>query len=139
MKKLLSFAIFSTLFFVSKAQQVEVKINPVGILFQRYNVSAEYHLNEHIGIDFSPSYYNYDNQKKQSSTTIFNKKGTSLQLTYKYYPFPKKVGGQLGYGIYLSGAKSDFTKTFINERGIEELKSLQKNMKASVGFLATYK
>ncbi len=137
MKKIiLMLAFTATIFSLNAQKNIEVKINPIGFLFGRYNVSGEYLVNEHVGIDVSPVINNF-------STTAFVKieegtkgtiKGFGMQVAGKYYMNPDQGCDKFGIGMYASSSSNKIA-TYISNVKEDEY----KQTRVSVGFLVTYK
>jgi hypothetical protein len=73
-----SFFTFAILLVLSKAQaQLDVSINPLGLLFGNYGVSAEKGLSESFGVELTAD---YSSQKYELASEKVSSSGTSLLL-----------------------------------------------------------
>lgn len=104
MKKLFFAALFA-LFTQAAWAQTEIKINPVGLLFQDYSLSAEFGVNPNFGIEPVIGFWNPANLENDASYKAFR-----TRLIGKYYFNPDKgidkfnVGG---YVNFVNGRLSD--------------------------------
>ena len=107
MKKLLFVALFFAAALNVQAQ-TELKINPLGILFSNPELSAEFAVNEHIGIEpsFGISYL-----KLTIDNDVFKSSGFSYGVNGKYYFSPESGIDKFYAGIYLRGGASSFKGT----------------------------
>ena len=98
MKKLV-FPILMTLFFAgSISAQVDLKINPIGVLFSSPDISAEFIVSDHIGVEASLGFV-YG--KSAINDFNFSRSGITAFLMGKYYFGPINRGGDgFNVGIY---------------------------------------
>ncbi len=104
MKKTFFFIAFSVLVFNCQAQ-VDVKINPIGLLFSNANLAAEFGTNR-FGVEPSIG-LSYDNPLLPDNN--FSSIGHSYGFKGKYYFKPQKDFVGLYTGMYLRGEQTDFT------------------------------
>jgi hypothetical protein len=103
MKKIVLIAIAMFAFTLANAQQIEVKINPIGALFGSPDVSAEYLVNETFGAELTLS----AEMGKYSSVTIgdteseIRKSGFGVMGAGKYYFSPDDGCDKFYAGLYL--------------------------------------
>jgi len=102
MKKFLLLPVF--LFFVSAAQsQVDVKINPLGLLFSSPDLSGEYIINESFGVELSlGAVYGFVAASRLLERDLWlSKSGYRIRLSGKYYFRPVNGGDRFYAGAYL--------------------------------------
>jgi len=100
MKKIIFLAFFSFAFSSISIAQVELKINPLGVLlFNNANIVGEYMVNEDIGIEAGIGlvYGKYGGIINEE----FTRSGFRLLLAGKYYFTPEDGGDKFYAGIYL--------------------------------------
>ncbi len=102
MKKLNLLFAFAMLFSVSLSAQVDVKINPIGALFNSPDVSAEYNINEDIGVELTVG-LEYGNVGLISGIeeVEYKKSGYKVRLSGKYYFGPEDGCDKFYAGLYL--------------------------------------
>lgn len=104
MKKRLFATIAAVLFVVGASfAQIEVKVNPIGLLFGGISASGEYILNDNMGVEAS---------LRLASTTLVDVKTTGFGAgaSYKYYFSPDKGADKFyvyGYLDYVGGKGTD--------------------------------
>jgi len=104
--KFLAIGVFMLLAKFSFAQNFEVKVNPIGLIFGTIPVSAEYVLNENMGVELTAE-YNYNKGSYFDGTTKAS--GIVVAGLYKYY-FKPHDGGDGFYAFpYLRYANRKFT------------------------------
>jgi Protein of unknown function (DUF3575) len=104
MKKNLFLLVF-LLWVVACQAQMELKINPLGIILSNTNVSADLGLSKRISIEPSVG-FNYNNAFIVDN---FNTTGRSYGLNTKYYFKPQKGSDRFYMGLYARGEQTDFT------------------------------
>ena len=107
MKKLLFVALFFATVMNVQAQ-TELKINPLGILFSNPELSAEFGVNEHIGVE--PS-LGISYLKLTLNGNAYKSSGFSYGVNGKYYFGPEKGIDKFYAGIYLRGGASTYRNT----------------------------
>ncbi|MFN4079358.1 MAG: DUF3575 domain-containing protein [Saprospiraceae bacterium] len=95
MKKLF-FAALMALIAQTALAQTEIKINPVGLLFQDYSISAEFGVNPNFGIEPVVGFWN-PNLSDNASYRAFR-----TRLIGKYYFNPDKGIDKFNVGGYLN-------------------------------------
>jgi hypothetical protein len=96
MKKLLTLPL-ALLFVISLNAQIDVKINPIGLLFANFDVSAEFGLSENFGLDIAPiidfrtADYGIDEYKYSRFGVVANP---------RYYVSPKNDVDRFYVGAY---------------------------------------
>ncbi|MBC7884074.1 MAG: DUF3575 domain-containing protein [Saprospiraceae bacterium] len=126
MKK--SFMAFAVLFLfaVQMNAQLDVSVNPIGILFNSYDVSVENGFSENFGVELtvglSTSKYSIDDEDISST-------GFGTRLMAKYYLSPSKGLDRFNIGAYLRYGSNKF------EDGTDEV----SNTRIAGGFYLGYK
>ncbi|MBK7939335.1 MAG: DUF3575 domain-containing protein [Lewinellaceae bacterium] len=131
MKKLVLPVFFLLVCLTQNNAQVDVQINPIGILFSSIDVSAEFPVSEDFGIEGALGYdfQNYDIEDLKYKNNAFG-----VRAIGKYYFNPEdgrdrwNIGGYLRFASGKSSAEDAGT-------GREEV----KNTKFAVGFYTGYK
>lgn len=95
--------------------QIDVKVNPFGILFNSPDVSAEYIANEQIGIELlaGVDYGTLLGSSSLSESNRLNKSGYRFRIAGKYY-FEKDKGGDTWYAGIYAGANSRTATPSVN-------------------------
>ncbi len=104
MKKLFLIVLSATFLFTSSNAQIDIKVNPVGLLFNSPDFSGEYIVKEDIGIEVGLG-LEYGN-------TLFGnlqKSGFNIFAAGKYYFNPNHGGDNFYAGIYLRPRQKTFT------------------------------
>ena len=95
MKKHFLLAFFAFVFLGTANAQIELKVNPVGLLYNRPDVSAEYLVNEDVGVEATIGLLYGKNALKQKQS------GFRLTISGKYYFSPDDGGDKFYAGLYL--------------------------------------
>jgi hypothetical protein len=100
MKKLIVLALFAFAVSNTAIAQIELKINPLGLLFNSPDIVAEYLVNEDIGVELGIGlvYGSYGNDIFQQDLT---RSGFSLLVAAKYYFSPDDGCDKFYAGLYL--------------------------------------
>lgn len=104
MKKLILIALSATFLYTSSNAQIDIKVNPIGLLFNSPDFSGEYIVKEDIGIEVGLG-FEYGN-------TLFGnlqKSGFNIFAAGKYYFNPDDGGDKFYAGIYLRPRQRTFT------------------------------
>lgn len=104
MKKLIVLAMFAFAISNTTVAQIELKINPIGLLFNSPDLSAEYIVNEDIGLEFGLG-FEYGTQ----NLTDLKKSGFNVFLAGKYYFSPDDGADKFYAGAYLRPRTRKFT------------------------------
>jgi Protein of unknown function (DUF3575) len=128
MKKNIFFILFLASVFTCQAQ-MELKINPLGLLFSNANLSLEFRASEYIGIEPSAG-ISYNNIFIADD---FNSIGRRYGVNTKYYFKPQKGFDNFYSGIYLRGEQTNF-----KGKGLNSGFSYSRNFFA-IGYSAGYK
>jgi len=101
MKKLIVLALFAFGFTTSQAQ-IDVSINPLGLLFSNPDLSAEYIVNENIGVELTlGAVYGKTAALGLGEEFRLSKSGYKVRLSGKYYFKPNNGGDRFYAGVYL--------------------------------------
>lgn len=104
MKKLILLAFFAFAISNTSIAQIELKINPIGLLFNSPDVSAEYIVNEDIGVEFGLG-LEYGKQ----AITDYKRSGFNVFVAGKYYFSPDDGADKFYAGAYLRPRSRKFT------------------------------
>ncbi|MFK8006096.1 MAG: DUF3575 domain-containing protein [Saprospiraceae bacterium] len=96
MKKLILLALFAYATSSTTIAQIELKINPIGLLFNSPDLSAEYIVNEDIGVEFGLG-LEYGTQ----ALTDYDRSGFNVFVAGKYYFSPDDGADKFYAGAYL--------------------------------------
>jgi len=110
-KKILTIVAFM-LFVTYGFSQIEVKINPIGLLFGQIPLSAEYIINDNIGAEVTAGYY-FNNFGDFTETT--DSKGFVTNVLFKYYFKPEDGGDKFYVFPYFRYASRSWTFTDNNQ------------------------
>ncbi len=103
MKKLV-LTIYSCLFIAAIAQaQIDLKINPLGLIFNSPDLSGEYNVNENVGVELTLG-FDYGNGTLGLIEGL-KKSGYKVRLAGKYYFKPENGCDRFYAGLY-TGPKS---------------------------------
>jgi hypothetical protein len=105
MKKNILLALFSAIILSCQAQ-TEVKINPLGLLFSSPDLSAEFGVNESVGIE---PYVGLSFLSLTVGNDGYTSNGYGLGVNSKYYFTPEKGIDKFYGGVYVRGGGSKFT------------------------------
>lgn len=86
--------------------QFEVKINPIGVLFNSPNVSAEYIVSDDIGVE---AIIGLDYGNAALGLVDLKKSGYSIRLAGKYYFNPDDGADKFYVGLYTGPRSRTFT------------------------------
>jgi len=106
MKKLIVLALFAITSIGSINAQVDLKINPLGILFNRPEFSAEYLVNEDIGVEATIGIVYGKN------VVDLDQSGYRLTLLGKYYFSPDDGNDKFYAGAYLGPRSRKITNSY---------------------------
>lgn len=111
--------------------QIDLSINPLGILFSNFDISAEYRASSDIGIELSPgiSFHKYDFDGDEWKSNGFN-----VRLIGKYYFSPEDGCDKWNIGPYIKYGSSVYKYT--PDGGSEEKVT---STRFAVGFFTGYK
>lgn len=110
MKKILFIPILLFFFNTSQAQ-IDVKLNPLGILFSSPDLSVEYILNENFGIEatLGADFGNVAGSGLLDPEAQIKKNGYKLRISGKYYFKPSNGGDRFYAGAYLGPRATGFS------------------------------
>jgi len=136
MKKILLFSMFA-LFITSVDAQIDLKINPLGILFSSPDLSGEYAISEDIGVELSVGviYGSVLGSGLLDEAGRLDKSGYRIRLTGKYYFNPNRGIDKFFAGVYLGPKSNKFS-------GNEDFYGFDPGYKRTgftIGLLAGYK
>jgi len=107
MKKL-ALTIYSFLLVAVIAQaQIDVKINPIGLLFNSPDISGEYNVDENIGVELTFG-FSYGNATLGLIEGL-NRSGYKVRLAGKYYFGPENGCDRFYAGLYTGPKSNTFT------------------------------
>ena len=124
---LVSFMVFATYGF----SQIEVKINPIGLLFGQIPLSAEYIINDNMGAEITAGYY-FKSFGDFTETT--NSSGFVTNVLFKYYFKPEDGGDKFYVFPYYRYVSRSWTFTDVT---LGEINGTYKS--SGIGFGAGYK
>lgn len=107
MKKLILLALCAFAISSTSSAQIELKINPIGLLFNSPDLSAEYIVNEDIGVEFGIG-LEYG-ETNGVLTEGLKKSGFSVFVAGKYYFSPDDGADKFYAGAYLRPRTRKFT------------------------------
>ncbi len=110
MKKLLLLSCLC-MFLTSAQAQVELKINPLGILFSSPDLAAEYLVNDNLGVELSLGlvYGNTLGSGLIDDSFKIKKSGYRVRLSGKYYFSPEDGCDKFYAGMYLGPRSTKFS------------------------------
>lgn len=129
MKKFIVLAVFAFAVSNTAIAQIELKINPIGALFNSPDISAEYIVNEDIGVEFGLG-LEYGKQ----AITDYKRSGFSVFVAGKYYFSPDDGADKFYAGAYLRPRSRNFTDE--DDNGFD---GSYKQSAFAVGVLVGYK
>lgn len=88
--------------------QIEIKTNPIGALFGNIPISAEFILNENVGLEATLGYYYKKDDTFSESSSV---SGLVTTGQFKYYFNPKNGGDRFYAFPYIRYASRSFTFT----------------------------
>lgn len=101
---------------LSANAQFEVKINPIGALFQSPDVSVEYIVNDNFGVEGKLGYAWANREVLGVTGSESKSQGVNLALLGKYYFNPDEGADRFYAGLYgkfgYASSKSDASSTF---------------------------
>jgi hypothetical protein len=100
--------------FAGNAQHLELKTNPIGLLFNTVPVSLEYVVNDDIGLEATAS-YSYSTGDFFEGTSSAS--GLVMSGLFKYYFSPNKGGDRFYAFPYVRYANRKFTFSNTNTTG----------------------
>lgn len=133
MKKFIVFALFAFAFLETTNAQIELKINPIGLLFNSPDISGEYIVNEDIGVEFGIG-LEYGNAALDLGQSDLKKSGFSVFAAGKYYFSPDEGADKFYAGAYLRPRTRKYT-----DNDNDGFDYGYKNSAFAVGVLVGYK
>jgi len=106
--------------------QIDVSVNPIGILFNSYDVSAEKGFSDNFGVELTVG---LSTQKYEFDDTEASSTGFGTRLMAKYYLSPGKGLDKFNIGAYLKYGSNKF------EDGGDDV----SNTRVAAGFYIGYK
>ncbi len=113
-KVILILTVALTVAISSKAQHIELKTNPIGLLFSTVPVSLEYVVNDDIGLEATAA-YSYSKGDFFEGTSEAS--GLVLAGLFKYYFNPEKGGDRFYAFPYVRYVNRKFTFSNTNTTG----------------------
>ena len=105
MKKFTLTLVFAFIAMVSYSQ-IEVKINPLSLLWSSFDISAEYGVNEKIGVDFAPL---FDFGKTKYNDLEYKNSKIGLVVNPRFYFNPNRGIDKFYFGAYVKFASGKST------------------------------
>lgn len=134
--------LFLTLTSNAQKRIVEAKVNPIGLLWGRYSVSAEFFKNDNFGIDIAPA-ATFANIGRWfglgSDDGDYKVQGFSIQGAGKYYFNPKYGCDRFGVGMYTIFSSNHYKSKYYDSWSGFQDEEHYVNTRFAIGFLGTYK
>lgn len=106
-KKILTLSTFMLIAAYGFAQ-IEVKLNPIGLLFGQIPISGEYLINDDMGAEVTVGYYF---KKESGFNDVSKSSGLVSNVLFKYYFNPEKGGDKFYAFPYFRYVSRSFTFT----------------------------
>jgi len=116
MKQKLILMVVALTFATNGFSQFEIKFNPIGALFGQIPLSAEYILNDNMGVELTVGYYF---KKEGDFQNVSKSSGLVTNGLFKYYFNPNKGGDKFYVFPYVRYVTRSFTFTDATSGDIE--------------------
>lgn len=131
MKKLIFPILLTFVFAYKSTAQVDVQINPIGILFSSINVTAEFGVSDDFGIEGG---LDYDFQNFDIDGSEFRNNAVGIRAIGKYY-----FGPEDGIDRWTIGGYTRFVTGTSSADDAQPGRNEVKNTKFALGFYTGYK
>jgi len=129
---------------ISQAQKIEIRIEPVGLVFRSIGIPVEFLITDNISIE-ARSFFAFRNEKASAGPFIRKDKFRSFSFTAipKFYIIPKMGNDRLYVAPYLKflnhSARTEFSSTNITPADSYGFRSTSLKVGAVLGYKVVWK